>query len=226
MLVSSEKKIIVLLPPKTASVTVQMAMTKSGIKFQGGLLEGLPQKKFNFPIFHLKLSELCEVHELTNIEDYTIVQFTRNPYYRFTSAYFQLMRINSSGSVLSYNNMEFKEFTNHLNKSKLSNDFIKTFFGDDSYYYQNLKSKNHWSGVRMFEEQITWNDLNAKVHYFKIEDIFNDMSSVSELLKCDPISVEFFNKNPKEVDYDSLLDVECMEIIHHHFINDFKILKY
>ena len=94
MLVSSEKKIIVLLPPKTASVTVQMAMTKSGIKFQGGLLEGLPQKKFNFPIFHLKLSELCEVHELTNIEDYTIVQFTRNPYYRFTSAYFQLMRIN------------------------------------------------------------------------------------------------------------------------------------
>jgi hypothetical protein len=37
---------------------------------------------------------------------------------------------------------------------------------------------------------------------------------------------EFLNKNPKDVDYDSLLDDECMEIIHHCFINDFKILKY
>ena len=226
MIVSSERKIIILLPPKTASVTVQNTMIESGIKFQGGMFWEHVPKKLNYPICHLKLSELCELHDLTNIEDYTIVQFTRNPYYRFVSAYYQLMRINSSGTDLSYNNMEFKEFTNHLNKSKLSNDFIKTFFGDDLYYYQNLKSKKHWSGVRMFEEQVSWNDLNAKIHYFKTETTFNDMSVVTELLKCDPISVEFHNKNPKDVDYDSLLDDECMEIIHHCFINDFNILGY
>ena len=52
------------------------------------------------------------------------------------------------------------------------------------------------------------------------------MSPISDLLNCNPMSMEFLNKNPQDVDYDSLLDVECMEIIHRCFINDFKILKY
>ena len=219
MFVSSDKKIIILFPPKTASTSIQVAMSKSGIRFQAGI------KTLDYPTFHLKLSELCELHNITNIEDYTILQFTKNPYYRFVSSYFQLMRLSNKTSV-SFYNMEFKEFIHHLNKSKLSNDFIKTFFGDDSGYYENIRLKKNWSGVRLFEEQVSWNDLNAKIHYFKIEDMSNDMSPVSNLLNCNPISMEFLNKNPKEVNYDSLLDDECMEIIYHHFQNDFKILGY
>jgi hypothetical protein len=52
------------------------------------------------------------------------------------------------------------------------------------------------------------------------------MSPISDLLSCNPMSMEFLNKNPKDVDYDSLLDDECMEIIHRNFINDFNILGY
>jgi hypothetical protein len=214
MLVSSDKKIIVLLPPKTASTSIQMAMGKSGIRFDSGI------KILDYPIHHLKLSELCEYHGLTDIQDYTILQFTKNPYYRFVSSYFHLMRL-SHKVLTSFDSMEFKEFTNHLNKSKLSDNFIKTFFGDDSGYYENLKFKKHWSGVRMFEEQFSWNDLNAKVHYFKVEDMLTDMSPIFKLLNCNPIVLQTFNKNPKEVDYNSLLDDECMEIIHNMFINDF-----
>jgi hypothetical protein len=220
MHVSSDKKIIILLPPKTASNSVQTAFTKSGIRFQGGT------KKVDYPTLHLKLSELCEFHDLTNIQDYTILQFTRNPYYRFVSSYFHLMRLPINKTSASFYNMEFKEFIHHLNKSKLSNDFIKTFFGNDSDYYENIRLKKNWSGVRLFEEQVSWNDLNAKIHYFKIEDVSSDMSPISDLLSCNPMSMEFLNKNPKDVDYDSLLDDECMEIIHRNFINDFKILKY
>jgi hypothetical protein len=219
MLVSSDKKIIILFPPKTASTSVHMTMSKSGIIFDSSI------KTLDYPKNHLKLSELCELHDLKNIKDYIILQFTRNPYYRFVSAYFHLMRFPNKTTV-SFYDMKFKEFTNHLNKSKLSNDFIKTFFGDDSGYYENLKLKRNWSGLRMFEEQVSWNDLNVEVHYFKIEDVSNDMSPIYDLLKCNPISMEFVNKNPKEVNYDSLLDVECMEIIYRNFINDFKTLGY
>jgi len=221
MFVSLDKKFIVLFPPKTASTSIQSAMNKTGIKFDFG------KKELNYPIFHLKLSELCEWHGLTSIDDYTIIQFTRNPYYRFVSSYYQLMRHEiGNNTSLSFYGMEFKEFVHHFNKSKLSNDFIKMFFGDESYYYNNVKLKKHWSGVRLFEEQVSWNDLNKKIHYFKIENIFNNMSSVSELLGCEVISIENTNKNPLPVDYDGLLNEECMNIIYQHFNNDFKILNY
>jgi hypothetical protein len=220
MFVSLDKKIILLFPPKTASTSIQSAMNRTGIKFEFG------KKELEYPIFHLKLSELCEWHGLTNIEDYTILQFTRNPHYRFVSSYYQLIRHTIDYTSLSFHGMEFKQFTQHFNKSKQSNDFIKTFFGDESYYYDNLKLKRHWSGVRLFEEQISWNNLNKKIHYFKIENTFNDMSSVSELIGCGVIPVESTNKNPVNVNYDNLLDKECMNIIYQHFNNDFKILGY
>ena len=209
-----------LFPPKTASTSIQSAMNRTGIKFEFG------KKELEYPIFHLKLSELCEWHGLTNIGDYTILQFTRNPYYRFVSSYYQLIRHTIGYTSLSFYGMEFKQFTQHFNKSKQSNDFIKTFFGDESYYYDNLKLKRHWSGVRLFEEQISWNNLNKKIHYFKIENTFNDMSSVSELIGCGVIPVESTNKNPVNVNYDNLLDKECMNIIYQHFNNDFEILGY
>lgn len=52
------------------------------------------------------------------------------------------------------------------------------------------------------------------------------MSSVSELLGCEVISIENTNKNPLSVDYDDLLNEECMNIIYQYFNNDFKILNY
>jgi hypothetical protein len=220
MLVSLDKKIIVLLPPKTASTSITNTLLKCGIRFD------VPKKILDYPTFHLKLSEICERHQLDNITDYNVIQFTRNPYYRFVSAYYQLIRLTSFNKNLAFYGMNFKEFTNHLNHSKLSENFIKTFFGDDSYYYENLKQKKNWSGVRMFEEQVSYNDLNNQINYFKIEDSLSNMSLVSNLFGVDIIPVTNVNKNPINVDYDNLLDEECIKIIHRHFINDFNILGY
>ena len=52
------------------------------------------------------------------------------------------------------------------------------------------------------------------------------MSSVSKLLECGVIPIENTNKNPLVIDYNDLLDEECMNIISQHFNNDFKILNY
>jgi len=220
MIVSLDKKIIVLLPPKTASTSITNALMKCGIRFSD------PKKVLSYPTFHLKLSEICEWHQLDDITDYTIIQFTRNPYYRFVSAYYQLMRLTPFNKNLSFYGMNFNEFTNHLNRSKLSENFIKTFFGNDSFYYENLKQKKNWSGVRMFEEQVSYNDLNKKMNYFKIEDSLSNMSIVSDLFGVNIDPVINVNKNPINVDYDNLLDEECTEIIRRHYINDFNILGY
>jgi hypothetical protein len=220
MIVSLDKKIIVLLPPKTASTSITNALMKCGIRFSD------PKKVLSYPTFHLKLSEICEWHQLDDITDYTIIQFTRNPYYRFVSAYYQLMRLTPFNKNLSFYGMNFNEFTSHLNHSKLSENFIKTFFGNDSFYYENLKQKKNWSGVRMFEEQVSYNDLNKKMNYFKIEDSLSNMSLVSDLFGVNIDPVINVNKNPINVDYDNLLDEECTEIIRRHYINDFNILGY
>jgi hypothetical protein len=220
MLISSDKKIILLFPPKTASTSISNAFLRSNIKFDTS------NKILDYPILHLKLSEMCEWHDLENIDDLKILQFTRNPYYRFISAYYQLSRISSNNPNLSFYGMNFKEFIKHFDESKSSENFIKNFFGSEYYYYENIRLKTHWSGTRMFEEQVSYNDMNKQIHYFKIEDTLNNMSLVSELIGAQINITNNLNKNPVNIDYDILLDEECMKIIHRNFINDFEILGY
>jgi hypothetical protein len=220
MFVSLDKKLIILFPPKTASTSIQSAMNKTGIKFNFG------KKKLEYPIFHLNLSELCDCHVLTNIEDYTSIQFTRNPYYRFISSYYQLIRISPNNEKITFHGMNFKEFVFHIDKCKSSENFIENFFGDDSHYYENLRTKKSWSGVRMFDEQIAHNDLGVKIHYFKIEDLSNNLKIVSNLISSEIGPVYNLKRNPIEINYDNLLDSESKEIIYKNFISDFKVLGY
>lgn len=220
MLISSDKKIILLFPPKTASTSISNAFLRSNIKFDTS------NKILDYPIFHLKLSEMVEWHDLININDYKILQFTRNPYHRFVSSFYQLLRITSGNTNLSFYKMDFKEFVRHFDKSKSAENFTKYFFGDDSHYHENIRLKKNWSGVRMFDEQVSYNDLNETINYFKIEDTLNNMSLVSELIGSDISVVNNLNKNPVEIDYDNLLDEESMEIIYRNFINDFEKLGY
>lgn len=220
MLFSSDKKFILLLPPKTASTSINDAFSRSNIKFN------ISNKRLDYPILHLKLSEMCEWYDLENIDDLKILQFTRNPYYRFVSAYYQLSRISSNNPNLSFYGMNFKEFTKHFDSSKSSENFIKNFLGSEYYYYENIRLKTHWSGIRMFEEQVSYNDLNKKINYFKIEDTLNNMSLVSELVGSEINVIKNLNKNPVEIKYDNLLDKECVEIIRRNFNNDFEFLGY
>jgi hypothetical protein len=219
-MISTEQKLILLIPPKTASTSIGDAFRKSGINFNES------NKVVGYPVFHPRLSEICEVYNIINPADYIILQFTRNPYYRFVSSYYQLLRVSPSNKNLAFHGISFKEFVFHVDKCKSSKNFIKNFFGDDSHYYENLRTKKSWSGVRMFDEQILHNDLGVKINYFKIEDLSNNLKIVSNLISKKIGSVYNLNKNPVDVNYDTLLDSESKEIIYKNFISDFEVLGY
>ncbi len=219
-MISKERKLIILLPPKTASTSIEDAFKKSEIKFDN------PNKIVDYPTLHLKLSEICETHNIQNPEEYKIIQFTRNPYYRFVSSYYYLIKITPNYKEIIFNGMNFDEFVFHIDKCKSSENFIKEFFGDDSHYYENLRKKKSWSGVRMFDEQIMHNDIGSKINYFKIENLSKNLKIVSDLISIEIGPVRNLNRNPVDINYDNLLDSECKEIIYKNFISDFKVLGY
>lgn len=219
-MISTEKKLIVLCPPKTASTSLEDLFRRARINFSES------NKVVSYPIFHPRLSEICELHDVKNLKEYTILQFTRNPYYRFVSSYYQLIRVTPNNQNITFNGMNFKEFVFHLDKCKSAENFIKNFFGDDSHYYENLRTKKSWSGVRMFDEQVEHNDLGGKISYFKIEDFPNNLEQVSNLISLEIGPIHSLNKNPIEVNYDNLLDSESKEIIYKNFISDFEVLGY
>lgn len=219
-MISIEKKLILLIPPKTASISITDAFKRSGINFSE------PIKIVDYPEFHPRLSEICEIYDVENFQDFKIVQFTRNPYYRFVSSYYQLLRIVPNNKDIIFNGMNFKEFVFHMDRCKSSNNFVKEFFGDDSHYQENLRLKKSWSGVRMFDEQVKHNDLNAEINYFQIEDLSNNIKKVSNFISTEIKQPFNLNHNPIRVDYESLLDLESKEIIFKNFKSDFENLGY
>ena len=70
-MISTEKKIIILSPPKTASTSLGDVFRRAQINFN------VSNKIVGYPVFHPKLSEICELHDIVNPEKYTILQFTR-----------------------------------------------------------------------------------------------------------------------------------------------------
>ena len=98
-MISTEKKIIILSPPKTASTSLGDVFRRAQINFN------VSTKIVGYPVFHPKLSEICELHDIVNPEEYTILQFTRNPYYRFVSSYYQLIRISPNNEKITFPNL-------------------------------------------------------------------------------------------------------------------------
>lgn len=219
-MISKEKKLILLIPPKTASISIGDAFKRSGIKFSE------PTKLVDYPEFHPRLSEISEIYDIKNFEDYNIFQFTRNPYYRFVSSYYQLLRISPNHEKITFSRMNFKEFVFHIDRCKSSDNFAKELFGDDTHYQENLRMKKSWSGVRMFDEQSSYNDLDSKISYFKIEDLSNSIEKVSKIISLEIKQPFTLNNNPVRIDYDMLLDSESKEVIYKNFTSDFEVLGY
>jgi hypothetical protein len=219
-MISKESKIILLLPPKTASMSIADAFKRSGISFDR------PNKIVEYPIFHPKLSEICEIYDIKNVDEFNIIQFTRDPYHRFVSSYYHLNKITPTNKNITFEGMNFNKFVLHIDKCKSSKNFVKELFGNDSHYHENLRMKRSWSGVRMFDEQITYNDLGLTVNYFKIEDLSNNLKIIENMISSELPRVNFLNENPMKINYDSLLVTETKEIIYKHFMSDFKILNY
>ena len=95
------------MPPKTASNAIKQTLEKHGVTFSN------PTKKTNSPLIHLKLTEIVDLFEIDNLNEYKIFQIVRNPYDRFVSSYFHQMRILHNMRSIKFINYDLNEFFNH-----------------------------------------------------------------------------------------------------------------
>ena len=100
-MIDKNKKIIVLMPPKTASNSIRTLLEQFDYVFY-------QDSKIKYPQIHLKLSEIIKLYDVNNLNEYNIIQVVRNPYHRFISSFFFQKKIIPSGySVNCFTNSTF-----------------------------------------------------------------------------------------------------------------------
>jgi hypothetical protein len=218
-MVSKEKKIIFLLPPKTASNSLVQTLMNNG------LTPDSQSKKYPISKIHLKLDEIMDRYDIESLEGYKVIQVTRDPYLRFMSSYFHQIRMVESQNVL-VGKHDFTVFLNHLSSTINSPNFIKDFYGDDSFVNWDIDNNSTWGGIRLYHSQHSWKNVDCNYYHFKLEDILNDISGISNLVGLDLPPLITLNKNPLRVSYDKYLTDTNKKIIRNMFSIDFDTFSY
>jgi len=219
-MIVKDKKLIVLMPPKTASNSLKDTMEKNGIRFTK------PIKKISTPLIHLKLNEIIEIFEVNDLSEYKILQVTRDPYTRFVSSYFHLMRITQNVELIKFSNYDFDTFTQHFYESIRSENFIKNFYGSNSYVDRCISSGISWGGSRLFDTQKSWGESDLNISYFKLEDISKKISIINDFLSTKISYLSNINKSNLDYKYSSMLTPEIKNIILEVFKEDFEFFDY
>lgn len=206
------------MPPKTASTSLTDALKKTNLTFS------FPNQ-ITSPMSHLKLDEIIKIYDISDLEEYKVFQIVRNPYHRFVSSYFQLMRIVEKLGNIKFKNYDLNEFTNHLYDSKKSENFISSFYGDISFVESSIKNNIGWGGTRLFDTQLSWKNLECNVTYFKLEEICYDISPISNYLGLPINDLNTLNSSGNKK-YLDLINEEMKLIIDELFYDDFKSFQY
>lgn len=213
------KKLIVLMPPKTASNSVRVLLNQLGYLFKKNQIQTSPQ-------VHLKLDEIVKQYDVTDLSSYKIIQVVRNPYHRFVSSFFFQKKIIPSNFTVNFRDYTLEEFSNLLLLSKKSNDFIKNFYGDDSYVNYCIQNGISWGGTRFYDSQIGWNNLGVKVNYFKLEDLSSNVCKLEDFLNTSIDKLPILNSQSLNFDYLSLITPTVKDIVVELFREDFDNLGY
>lgn len=218
-LVLDDLRLILLLPPKTASSSISQLYLEGRFIIRPGF------RKLPFPHYHLYLSELAFVHgiDANNLSSYKIIQVVRNPIKRFISSWKHQERILGHA-------IELGELLDQLGlyKSLLPKrweEFYLKFYADPNHRAKSFQ-KGNWGGLRFYVDQLDWNDLNLSVNYFKLEDLDKDISPFSDVLKIDLPQLPQKNKGGYTETVDSLLTYSQKEIVFHLFQRDFEAFNY
>lgn len=207
------------MPPKTASTSLRLNL------LDNGFIRSKPKEDVGLYPNHPKLSEIVDTYEIDSLSGYKVIQVTRDPYLRFISSYFHQIRMVESLNVL-VNKRDFPVFLNHLSSTINSPNFIKDFYGDESFVDWAINNNNTWGGSRFYHLQSSWKDMDCDYHHFKLEDISNDLSGISNLIGLDLPPLIVHNKNPLRVTYDKYLTDNHKEIIRDIFSVDFDTFLY
>ncbi|WP_369765912.1 sulfotransferase family 2 domain-containing protein [Flavobacterium sp. WC2429] len=219
-MVIEKEKIILLLPPKTASNSLRKLLMESGFRFRPTL------RKVEYPVYHLTLSEICYVYNvpLEKLSNYKIIQIVRNPYDRFISAWFHQMDILKT--KISIDDL-IEKLNQHIHLLPNEIDgFYEKFYGSISHKEKSF-ARGNWGGLRFYFNQTQWNDINATIHYFKLEDLTQDITPLSELInfKLEDLPKIKVNSSTRE-DFNTYYTEEQKKQVQQLFIDDFKDLGY
>jgi hypothetical protein len=208
------------MPPKTASNSLKECLLDSSLK-----IEEFPNQ-FKYPKIHLFLSELIEVFEIDDIQNYKIVQLCRNPYYKFTSLYFHNKRQIPKDHPLQ--KLSINQFANRIIDKLNDEDFINSFYFNKTEFIKSaIKNKKTWGGSRTLLQQSQWCDIpSVNIKYFKIENLQDGMDEVSDFIGTYLPDMNKKNENKEKVNYDDYLSEELKELIRLLNYDDFKILGY
>jgi hypothetical protein len=197
--ISKKNKLIFLLPPKTGSTSLQSCLVSSNI-----LCDSIIEKP-NHPTIHLLLSETLKAYniKIDELNQYKIIQVTRNPYDRFVSAVYHQ-------NIITKKNYTVSEYLEELNKylNLLPNNedlYYEKFYGTILHKENNFKN-NHWGGLRFWFKQEWWNDIGADVNYFKLESITKNLEELSEFINIKLVNFPYIrpgdsNRNNKYEKY-------------------------
>ena len=214
---SKKDKIIILATAKAGSTSLAELLQHSSIAPTKPLI------KVPSLFYHPTLSEICYSFRIQpdKLNEYKIIQIVRNPYDRFISSYFSQAKLfpllPNLETVVS--NLEKVKFLLPQNEDL----FYASFYGSLDYKSYSLTKTNSWGGMRFWYEQNYWNNLNADVNVFKLEDLNKDSRSLTDLIGMQPIQFPVKRKGT----YDTpKLSKELKNRVYSLYQNDFKLFKY
>lgn len=219
-MISKKSNLIVLMPPKTASNSLRVLFEQSGIIFFND------STITNYPQIHLKLGEIINLYNISDLKKFKIIQIVRNPYERFVSSFFFQKKITPHYFTPNYMKYNLEEFSEHLVKSKKNENFIESFYGDSSFVNFSISNGISWGGSRLYDTQLSWNDLGEEVSYFKLEEVSKSTESLSYFLKINLPTLPKINSQDLSANYTSLITPKVKEIILDLFNEDFETFGY
>lgn len=209
-MVSKESNLIFLTPPKTASNSLRSSLELSKIKFDKF------DPWYHKPNTHLYLSELVENFKIENVSEYKIIQIYRNPFEKFVSAFYHLIKL--VPNTFKITKMGLNEFVKHYSECFKSESYIECMYDDPSYVRDLVSRKINFGGTRYFVEQYKWNDLGLDVKYIDISNI----NSLSQEIGIDLPKIGVANKFSGEKES---LNSNSIDIISELYKRDFSLLK-
>jgi hypothetical protein len=222
-MVSKTQKIIFLLPPATASNSLVKTLLENSFEYTPD------PKKYPVEKIHLKLDEIMDRYDIDSLDGYKVIQVSRDPYDRTISGYYHQMRIFKNPDVIgniSISGHTFDDFLSHLNSTINSENFIEDFYGDSSFVNYAISSKTTWGGTRFYQTQTSWKNVECDYYKFKLEDLTNDISPLSNLINLPLTPLLPINVNPLPVDYEIHKTEQNNLIIETIFADDFINFEY
>ena len=194
-MVSKKNRLIVLMPSKTGSHSISKYLRSLDYVFDQILFN----PNDNLPKLHLTLKEHCLYFNInpSDLKEYTIIQLVRNPINRLISSFYHQQ-------LLLGAKFEFSLFldlleTNYYLLPENYDQFYDNFYSGLNFknWKKECYSKGHWGGLRFYYSQHLWNNLNAKVQYFKLEDL-KDNNKLNSIFNSNiPFPKEYSTNKPK-----------------------------